>query len=263
MINKRNNFKGLYLIIQIPILSLEMAYGKPIIDRKDRIEMNWTTMKIRYYGESNINLGAMLPLVEAEKAAWKEGLNYIIREIPELRTDLIEKIKGKEFEKVYSNNAANEVASSTYSYDTTYFTDGRVRVSLESSLAMALNPGNIGFESENILDESIKTRNTGIIIELKDKNIKPLSIFELKDNKGNNLYQAKLVAKNNYLKRAMGKWLEKSSSSEISSIIGRNPATIQANMKGNTLYVDSEKWKEVIKGNEDLLKVAKVAIVIL
>ena len=65
-------------------LTCAQAYSAPVIQKTDRAELNWTTMKIRFYGEGELSKQAF---AESEKGAIQEGLNYIFKQLPEIRKE--------------------------------------------------------------------------------------------------------------------------------------------------------------------------------
>ena len=74
----------LFAMISSPV------FAAPMIEKLDRAELNWTTMKIRFYGESSMTDGSF---VDGEKTAIQEGLSYIFKELPSIRKKSFEVAK--------------------------------------------------------------------------------------------------------------------------------------------------------------------------
>ena len=115
----------LLLATPCPAAELEPLY--------DRVQLNWDTMRIKFYGETSRQDSAK----QSEEQAIKEGLAYIVEALPSIR---LANLEGQYIGAEFSRRVAKKVSRQTYSSKTIYFSDGRVRVDLESSLPKALAP---------------------------------------------------------------------------------------------------------------------------
>ena len=66
------------------------AFSAPVIQKADRAELNWTTMKIRFYGEAELS---KLSFIDSEKQAIQEGLDYIFKQLPKIRKKSLKLLK--------------------------------------------------------------------------------------------------------------------------------------------------------------------------
>ena len=114
-------------------LSNAQALSAPVIQKEDRAELNWTTMKIRFYGEGELS---KVPFADSEKGAIQEGLDYIFKQLPEIRKEKfkVAKVDGDH------QQAALELTKRTYPIQTSVTANGSLTVELESSLVTALKP---------------------------------------------------------------------------------------------------------------------------
>lgn len=233
------------------------AEAKPIITNYDRVDIDWSLLRIRFYGESKVDPSQGASFKDAEKEAWQEGLNYIVKAVVDIRKSRDEFLK--EAEEV-SVKAANAVASSTYSTNTIYYASGKVRVELESSLARALMVEGVNF-SKNSLEEfdGVDSSFSGLLVKVHGK-MEPIAYFKIVSADGDILYQAKDIAKDAYEKRLMAKWLYKPSSYEVKRSAGSSPLEISGSVKGDSIVVDADSWHSLIKGNEKLIASGEVVV---
>jgi hypothetical protein len=59
------------------VLSSGLAGAAPVVETLDRLEINWSTLRIRFYGEASSLASQEEALKSAEKKAWQDGLAYI------------------------------------------------------------------------------------------------------------------------------------------------------------------------------------------
>ena len=132
-----NRWSALYLVALS--LGAHELTAQPVVEAYDRFEMNWSNMRLRYFGES-ASSGKNLDL--AEKEATDQGLLYALANIPKIRGE-----KGVSLEN--AGDIAHAVSKQSFIFNTVYFSNGKVRVELESSLALALDPGRKPYVSKS------------------------------------------------------------------------------------------------------------------
>ena len=218
----------------------------------ERVELNWDTMRIRFYGVS-AKIGT---LKETEDEAIKEGVAYIAEALPAIReANLEEKYLGRAFQK----DLVKGVSRNTYTYSTTYFQDGKVKVDLESSLASALFPAGLKFTKDE--PESDPGPNTGLMI-LVEGSLDPQMIYEIRNEDGDSLYRLKDVARNEFAKNFMGRFFYQKGSRKIKYYLGDKPLEIKAKSQGDrVLLVDGDRWEKLMEDNYHILERARVAVV--
>ncbi|SME89843.1 hypothetical protein [Pseudobacteriovorax antillogorgiicola] len=218
----------------------------------ERVELNWDTMRIRFYGEAKQS-GS---LRDTEKEAVKEGISYIVEALPAIRMANLEQgLLGEQDDR----SIVQGVSTKTYTYGTTYFSDGRVRVDLESSLPNALAPQGLDFTKDE--PSELNTRNTGIVVELPSA-MDPQMIYEIQNQAGESLYRLKDVARSEFAKNFMGRFFDGDSKRRLNYFSGEKPINIKGKSKGDRIIVvDGKEWQSLVDGNYGLLEQAKVAIV--
>ncbi len=227
------------------------ARAQPVTEQIDRFELNWSTMRIRFYGESMVDF-SQKGFEGAERVATDDGLMYALSALSKVRNQ-----KG-----LKDNNAAaiaNELTKQAFVYNTIYFTDGRVRVELDSSLPKAFD---MGF-NEFLADEPKAAASDGSAVVVLISGLKiPLLQTEIRSTDGELLYSPKDIAKSAYRKQLGGRWFFKNSG-ELKSYVGSNPVHIDAVAEGDkSLIVTKESWNKLRAEHPRLLEEAKLAFVI-
>jgi len=222
---------------------------------QDRIEINWSQMRVRYHGQaSGSSLTGENYQTTAERAL-QEGLSYLVQTFPATIAKLDGSSSADEVRQI-----AHRIASSSYIAQTTYFASGAVRVDLESNLARALAGGEGSFRKEKA--EELATTHTAIVIQLNQV-ISPTASYEVVDEaSGEVLFEKADVAREEYEKNLMGRWFVDNRAREFRAYTGGQPVTITAKVSGSgKLSVSQQEWNEIVQLNPGLLESAKVAIV--
>ncbi len=237
------------------------ARATPILETHDRMEINWSTLRIRFYGEAAANGSEPDGFKTAEKKAWHEGLNYA--------TDAVRNLNISTNEGVVTNpdklaedarQAAKQVATSTFSYNTTYFGDGSVRVHLENNLPRALETSGIRFRQKESSDQPAMTQYTGLVLRT-DKTTKPRPIYQVVDEGGAVLFDVKDMAEDAYRKNLMGRWFKRPGAGELTEAVGKNPLTLAAATSADGKFtVNRAEWDKALEGHRSLLVNGQVAI---
>lgn len=239
----------LAVLFSASVLPSGFASAQPVIENFDRFEMNWSNMRIRYYGESpsDPKQGGYEP---AEKDAVSKGLLYALTTVPKIREE-----KGL---KADVPGVAENVTKLSYVFNTVYFSDGRVRTELNSSLAAALDFGMTKFAAES--PTAPASEASGIVLELGATK-SPFVVQEIKTKAGDSAYAASDIAKDAYKKQLTGRWFY-ANSPELRDFVGANPIKIAAEVQNGHIVVDKEEWNRARVSNERLLQEAKVAYVL-
>ena len=188
----------------------------------------------------------------AEKVATDDGLMYALSALTKIRNQ-----KGlKESDPAV---IPNDLTKQAFVYNTIYYTDGRVRVELDSSLPKAFDAG----VTEFLADEPQASASDGSAIVVQISGLKsPLLQTEIRSTDGELLYSHKSIAKSAYKKQLSGRWFFKNSS-ELKSYIGTNSVQIDAVAEGDKgLIVMKEAWNKLKADHPRLIEEAKLAFVI-
>lgn len=215
----------------------------------ERIELRWDSMRIRFFGFSK-SVGT---IKETELAAIKEGISYVAEALPAIRLAVLDESLVGDTKRVVT-----DVTQTTYTYSRTYYSDGSVRVDLESSLAKALAPSGLDLTKEV---PSNPSENSGLIIQISS-GMDPKMTFEIQDENGESLYRLKDVAAREFEKNFMGRFFPKSNTKKLAYFVGKNPLSLAGEVKGDRIIVvKREEWNQAMSGNYGLLERAKIAIV--
>ena len=211
-------------------------------------------MKIRFYGEAELS---KLSFIDSEKGAIQEGLDYIFKQLPEIRKEKfkIAKVDGDH------QQAALELTKRTYPIQTNVTANGGVTVELESSLVTALKP--LVEHNQDVEESSeVGPEHTGIVIKINGDFI-PKPVYKLVDEEGDLLFSHKDVSEAAFEKNLMGRYVKGYSKHEIKSISGREPLEIDASVdsEGN-LKVNNTVWDEVLRADASLVRNAKILLVL-
>ena len=236
------------------------VYAKPFMEKTERFEIDWGSLRIRFFGKGKPQAGNE-PYSEVEKKAWNEGLLAIRDAVAAYHKDHLLALNVDQSLAEKSGQAAGDrVASSTYSYHNAYFGDGSVVVYLENSLARALKRQDISFKQEKAPSLS-GSRFSGLVIR-STKPLKPVSNYKLVDETGRVLFEVTDVSKESYEKYLMGKWFVNPSRDELTRAVGQKPVSLAMTPKGPGVFeVQGFSWKEAIQDSKAILANARIAIV--
>ena len=234
------------------------ALGSAVVESNDRLEINWTTLRLRYYGEATINSSSD-DLKAAEKRAGRDGLNYANDAVRNMNIAANEPYAASP-EKLAEDarQAAHQVSVGTSSYSTTYFADGTVRVYLESPLGKALESSAIHFRQKEAPEQTM-TQYTGIVLSV-DHLVKPRATYQVVDQEGNILFDAKDMAQASFNKRLMGRWVRRPTAVELADAVGKNPLQIPVLVKDGKFLVRRDIWEKATEGHRSLLVSGIIAI---
>jgi hypothetical protein len=233
-----------------------LAAAQPVIEKSDRLEVNWSTLRVRFFGEAKEGSDG---LKGAEKKAWHDGIAYGSEAVRNLNIQTFEGLSPNP-EKLSDDakGAARQIAQSTFSYSTTYFGDGTVRVILESMLPKALETSAIHFRQKEAA-EAPMTQYTGLILHA-DQALKPKAMYQVVDESGAVLFDVKDMAQEAFRKNLMGRWFKRPGKSELADVVGKSPLTVDAQVKDGRFVVARGDWDKAIEGHRSLLVNGTVAI---
>lgn len=238
------------------------AFAASVVETTDRLEVNWSTLRVRFYGEATTGATDIAGdgLKSAEKRAWHDGLSYVSDAVRNLNISANEGyVASPEKLTEYAREAASQVSKATSSYNTTYFADGTVRVHLESVLPKALEAAGLRFRQKEALAPAM-TQFTGVVLKT-DKTVKPRALYQVVDETGAVLYDVHDMAEEAYKRNLMGRWFKRPSSGELAEAVGKNPLTLEAKaLDGGKFQVRRDSWEKALEGHKALLVNGTVAV---
>jgi len=238
------------------------APASPIVETQDRLEVNWATMRMRFFGQASADSTSEDGFRVAEKKAWQDGLSYVSDAVRNLNIHTNEKLtENPERLSEDAREAARLVSTSTYSYNTTYFGDGAVRVHLENSLPKAFETSGLRFRQKEALEPSM-IAYTGIVFD-SDKAVKPTALYQVRDESGDILFSVQDMAEAGFRKNLMGRWFKNPTAAELTEAIGKSPLRLPAKAESPGVFVISRReWERAIQGHQALLVNGSIAIAI-
>jgi hypothetical protein len=231
------------------LLSTQTMMAAPVVETFDRFEMNWSTMKLRYFGES----ASGKTLEAAEKEATDQGLLYALSNLSKIRSEKGIPVDGVE-------GIASTVTRQSYSYNTVYFSNGKVRVELESSLALALDPGRKPFLSKSVEEVDTRLGTPSIVFEVIGIE-SPTLIREIYDSAGELAYSTQDVSPEAYRKFLTGRWFHPKSS-ELKAFAGNEAITVKSVYQNGRVVIDKSTWEEARSRATPSLRDGRVAFVL-
>lgn len=232
----------------LTLASLELS-AQPVVETFDRFEMNWSTMRLRYFGESS----KAKTLDAAEKEATDEGLLYALASVPKIRSE-----KGAPSDN--ASDIASAISKQSYAYNTIYFSDGKVRVELDSSLALALDPGRRPYAPKSAESADQAANGTSVVLEVIGLQ-GPALIKEIHTHSGELAYSSQDVSPEAYRKTLTGRWFYKDSP-ELRNFAGAEPMQIKASFQNGKLVVDQAAWEAARLNAPKSLADGRVAFVL-
>lgn len=220
------------------------AYGKPWVDKLTAGGVNWTTLKLEFTGLADAG-SDIKNAKDIEQLAWRNGVGagaqalgeFFDQQLPDRKADL--------------ENAQKNLRSSLYSVNTTYYSNGRVRVDLEVPLAKLLNVADAGTQSLTHAKE--QPGHTGIVIKVPE-DMAPTPYYTLVVG-GKPVFDFRYINKDAVQKNLAGRWFRKPKPSEWKSFVGENPLVLngQANPKNAQIEIPAAEWDRLISGGDSRL----------
>lgn len=248
-----------HILVAFALLS-SSAFGASVTETTGRMEINWSTLRIRFFGEAKPGVETMEALRDAEKKAWQDGLTYANDAVRNLHIAANEAhVSDTEKLAAQARDAAKHVATSTFSYNTTYFHDGTVRVHLENHLARAIESSVIRFRQKESA-ETTAMQHSGVVF-VAAKAMKPRAAYRVVDETGAVLFDVSDMAAEAYKKNLMGRWFKRPSPSELHDAVGASPLKVPASVAGDgVLTVSKADWDKALDGHKSLLVNGLIAV---
>lgn len=220
-------------------------------EQDDRIEIDWSRMRLRYYGEAKVETGQEWST--GEQSALTEGLGYLTENLPKMGVN-----RGFSKSSLFTSDVAHKIASSTYISGLDLSPDGSVRVNLESAMGIVFaQASEIEFAAYNAEQE--QNKHSKLILELSQQ-IKPMATYELVNQDGDVLLAPTDIARAAFERRMMGRWHSKKESAKVAA---GNPFVMKAEpLEGGRLLVDEDIWEDFKDANPGLIREAKIEIIL-
>lgn len=251
-------------VLCLGFLSLPTAlWAAPIIEKIDRLEINWSKHRVQFYGQANpseLVLGEDYKSIE--KRAWKDGISYISKKARDLHIAAFEPLEFNPKNLAASADAAAQnVTQSTMSINTIFYGNGGVRVVLENSLVKVFDSDNMRFTQKEA-NVSGSTQYSGFIISL-DRPTPARAFYQIIDEDSTILFDYRFVAEDAYKKNLMGRWFSNPTPTEVLESAGLQPVTIAAQVVREGVYkVARAEWEQMVYGHKGLLAAGLLTITV-
>lgn len=255
-------FSGHLALVGVLAFGATEIIAAPVIETTDRLEINWSTLRIRFYGEAKMGMDLTGEGYQGlEKRAWRDGVTYAGDAVRNLNIAANAGASGSQ-DKISDDakQAAKAFTQSIYSVSTTYYGDGTVRVLLESTLPKALGPAGIRFRQREASDPAM-TQYTGLLLKL-DRSMRPKAVFQVVDESGAVVHDVHDMAQEAFGRNLMARWFRNPTAAEIAEVVGSSPLQLNARVENEHLVVERSAWDQAIEGHRSLLVNGAVAIAI-
>ncbi len=218
-------------ILSVVSLSLTafVAKSDPLVEKDGRLEINWSTGKVKFYGTSVGQLPKDGTWRSHEQRAWGEGLAYFEKNLEGIYAKKLGLSESKLVEKP-------ALIKATTSTNTTYFGDSRVKVSLEASLNSLISQ-TLASTSGKALPKNGSTR-----VEIRlPASASASAVVSIQDEKGAELLSQADMAETIKNGANLNKWVSNTNDSPSLNVA---PAILEAtSSKRGVLKVKSSDWK--------------------
>ena len=202
------------MLVTAILLSLSsQVLGGPLIDTHGNLEINWSSMLVRFTGQAQ-------PLPEdgntfkpIERRAWQDALASVGPQLSALK-DALPGVR---------EDAAALVRANSQSKNTTYFSSGRVQVLLESPMSKIFADDAIG---DAALPTVTEASATGVILAVS-KATRPVAIWTLRGEGGRELFGPTMVPRATWERNLMGRWFRRPGRPEVAAYVGNNPIQLE------------------------------------
>jgi hypothetical protein len=188
------------------------AEAAPLTETQGQLELNWSTMLVRFTGQAQPTPEDGASFKPTERRAWQDALATVGPQFSSLKGSL----------PGLRDDAADLVRSTSWSKNTTYFSDGQVRVLLENALPKIFANEAIGTAP---LAEAKDLPATGVILSVT-KSARPVAAWTLRDQTGREVFGPKMVSRNSWEQTLMGRWFRRPGRREIEAHVGAQPVSI-------------------------------------
>lgn len=245
------------LLVMIWLFGSAPAFAQPVVESYERFELNWSTMRLRFFGEAAVGTDTDA-YDAAEKVAIEDGLQYALNQLTRMRQQ--EGVESSSEGDNPSSQVAHELTKQAYVVNTTYYGDGRIRVDLEGQMSKAFESAATkdGFRLDEPTAKSSDA--SALVLEIKDSQ-GPQLIREIVSPTGEVLYSPRDVARSAYRKNMLGRWFYQSSF-ELKNFSGKTPLVIEASASEGKLVLSKDSWTSILEQHPRLIQEAKVAFVL-
>lgn len=237
----------------ISLVSFDVSVASPVVETLDRLEINWVTQKVRFFGEgSSRTLDGSEGYRAAEKRAWQEGLAYLSASMRGLYAAFPKDSYDAQASPEVLKEATKSAVTSTSSVKTIYFVDGDVRVYLETPILRTLLTSLPKFRQKEV-NHSGDGEKRGVIFRL-DRPTKPQAVYRIQAEDGEVLFGPQDMAEEAFRRHLMGHWFKRPTASEMAPFVGKSPLEIALKVVRDGVFtIGRGQWSQWIEGHRSML----------
>jgi hypothetical protein len=231
------------------IFFTNIAFAEDYIERIGRIELNWANGRASYYGTAILDQKADTAWRGAEQRAWSEGLTYLKQNMLGALGERIGPADTK-LEAQLGN-----LVSATTSKNTTFYGDGRIKVSLEVPVSI-VEVKNAAAPATGVTE----TKVGGELVVRANGKALPTLYISVVDEAGASLVTAAEVASAATGRGFGARWFKRSMGGQKAQADSGKTQEIKARYAtSGTLVVARSDWTESMR---DLVLAGKTVVIL-
>lgn len=193
-------------------------------------EINWTKLTIRAKGNGlpNPQVSELSrATIGADREAKKEALDNLMKTIKAVPIDSRITFQQKIEESDVINSKVQELIRNAEIIETTYFSDGGVKIIVELPLVCPLINLILPTAEPKAEVKVDEKANTGLIIDTRGLKVNPVLAPKIMDEEGKEVYSSSLISSEGLGKWGVVEYLKDFSLSQKKNRIGKNPLIVK------------------------------------
>jgi hypothetical protein len=240
----------------------------PVVQKKDRLELDWGNLKLRFYGVYTPTKDEHSTVESSTAKAINEGLSYAKKAIEQNYSEFLNQKNrpdngNKKSPNEETKNAGESLVRASYQYHIEYFANGAVKVHFESALQKMYQSDSLTvFKAPSPVPVEEGNGFSGLVLR-SNKAIEPSPFLKIIDESGNVLFSAADMDKEAFKKNFMGRWLINPKREELTKIVGAKPVslTVTHDSQGS-FVVQRVAWAEAMQDSRSALVNGRIAVVL-
>lgn len=220
--------------------------AQQVVTAHDGVQLNWSQLRLTFSGTAQGTT-----LAELEEQAWQQGFQHLKQVLPHIYAQHYPAAK------VAAQQVAARVFRQLQLWETAFFTDRRVQLTLSSSLANLFAPSTLS-DDEAQLPPPL---NSGLVLRAMWY-FSPRAVYEIRGKGGQRYFDVSMVQEKHFRRNLMGRYFRGVTAKQLTRYVGRQPRELVVReISPAVLEVDDRVWQEFAAGNAALLAQARVAFI--
>jgi hypothetical protein len=243
-------------ILVFALISSSLVSGRPLIEKLDDAEINWSELSLRAYGVAKAADQGEVLYRNQELQAREVAANVLVDRFKEA---IFSANSSSSLETPKKPVLSNALIQRSASFQTVYFASGAVKVGFEVPIPKVLKEAGALHPSSG-QDELEVPPNTGIVFKVP-RGTQPSAVFSIVTPEGKQLFSITDVSAEAISQRLMGRWFIHATKQEIEENAGNDPVTMQlTSNKPGQFSVNEDEWRRLIEPNRHHLRHAKIIL---